>query len=91
VAGTVLLGAGWAFMHSTLQTWATDMAPDARATAVSLFATMLFSGSALGAAIFGPLVDAGRFQAVFAITLAVGVPLTVAATLGRRRYATRGR
>jgi MFS family permease len=91
VVGTVLLGAGWAFMHSTLQTWATDMAPDARATAVSLFATMLFSGSAVGAAIFGPLVDAGRFQAVFAITLAVGVPLTVAATVGRRRYATRGR
>jgi MFS family permease len=91
VIGTVLIGAAWAFMHSTLQTWATDMAPDSRATAVSLFATMLFSGSALGAAIFGPLVDTGRFTAVFAITLAVGVPLTIAATLGRRRYATRGR
>jgi MFS transporter, YNFM family, putative membrane transport protein len=90
VIGTVLLGAGWAFMHSTMQTWATDMAPDSRATAVSLFATMLFTGSALGAAIFGPLVDAGQFTAVFAITLAIGVPLTVAATVGRRRYATRG-
>lgn len=91
VVGTVLLGAGWAFMHSTLQTWATDMAPDARATAVSLFATMLFTGSALGAALFGPLVDTGRYTAVFAIALAVGVPMTIAATLGRRRYATRGR
>lgn len=90
VVGTVLLGAGWAFMHSTMQTWATDMAPDSRATAVSLFATMLFTGSAIGAALFGPLVDAGRFQAVFVISLAVGVPLTVAATIGRRRYATRG-
>ncbi|HWM06876.1 MAG TPA: MFS transporter [Actinophytocola sp.] len=90
VVGTVLLGAGWAFMHSTLQTWATDVAPKARATAVSLFATMLFTGSAAGAAGFGPLVDAGRFQAVFVITLAVAVPLTVAATVGRRRYSTRG-
>ncbi|WP_291415157.1 MFS transporter [Actinophytocola sp.] len=90
VIGTVLLGAGWAFMHSTLQTWATDMAPDYRATAVSLFATMLFTGSAVGAAIFGPLVDAGSFQAVFVITLAVAVPLTITATIGRRRYATRG-
>ncbi len=91
VVGTVLLGAGWAFMHSTMQTWATDMAPDSRATAVSLFATMLFTGSAVGAAAFGPLVDAEQFQAVFAITLAVAVPLTVTATIGRRRYATRGR
>jgi MFS transporter, YNFM family, putative membrane transport protein len=91
VAGTVLLGAGWAFMHSTLQTWATDMAPDFRATAVSLFATMLFTGSAVGAAVFGPMVDAGSFRPMFVITLVVAVPLTVVATLGRRRYATRGR
>jgi MFS family permease len=90
VVATVLLGGGWAFMHSTLQTWATDMAPGYRATAVSLFATMLFTGSAVGAAAFGPMVDAGSFTAMFAITLVVSVPLVVAATLGRRRYATRG-
>jgi MFS transporter, YNFM family, putative membrane transport protein len=90
VVGTVLLGGGWAFMHSTLQTWATDMAPGYRATAVSLFATMLFTGSAIGAAVFGPMVDAGSFTAMFAITLAVSVPLVVTATLGRRWYATRG-
>jgi MFS transporter, YNFM family, putative membrane transport protein len=90
VVGTVLLGGGWAFMHSTLQTWATDMAPGYRATAVSLFATMLFTGSAIGAAVFGPMVDAGSFTAMFAITLIVSVPLVVIATLGRRRYATRG-
>lgn len=90
VIGTVLLGGGWAFMHSTLQTWATDMAPGYRAMAVSLFATMLFTGSAVGAAVFGPMVDAGGFTAMFAITLAVSVPLVAIATLGRRRYATRG-
>lgn len=90
VIGTVLLGGGWAFMHSTLQTWATDMAPGYRATAVSLFATLLFTGSAVGAAVFGPMVDAGSFTAMFAITLAVSVPLVAIATLGRRRYATRG-
>lgn len=90
VVGTVLLGGGWAFMHSTLQTWATDMAPGYRATAVSLFATMLFTGSAIGAAVFGPMVDAGSFTAMFATTLIVSVPLVVIATLGRRRYATRG-
>lgn len=90
VIGTVLLGAGWAFMHSTMQTWATDMAPGSRATAVSLFATMLFSGSAIGTAIFGPMVDAGHFQLIFVIALVVAVPLVGIATLGRRRYATKG-
>lgn len=90
VVGTVLLGGGWAFMHSTLQTWATDMAPGYRAMAVSLFATMLFTGSAIGAAVFGSMVDAGSFTAMFAITLAVSVPLVATATLGRHRYATRG-
>ncbi len=89
VAGLVLLGAGWAFMHSTMQAWITDVAPKSRATAVSLFATLLFCGSALGAAVFGPMVDAGRFQLVFVITLVVAVPLSVVATIGRRRYATR--
>lgn len=90
VAATVLLGGGWAFMHSTLQTWATDMAPDYRATAISLFATLLFTGSAVGAAAFGPMVDAGTFTTMFAITLVVSVPLVTAATLGRHRYSTRG-
>ncbi|OLF11945.1 MFS transporter [Actinophytocola xanthii] len=90
VVGTVLLGAGWAFMHSTMQTWATDVAPESRATAVSLFATMLFTGSAVGAAIFGPMVDVGDFRQVFLITLAAAVPLAVVATVGRGRYATKG-
>jgi MFS family permease len=90
VVGAVLLGGGWAFMHSTLQTWATDMAPGYRATAVSLFATNLFIGSAIGAAVFGPMVDAGSFTMMFAFTLAVSAPLVTIATVGRRRYATRG-
>lgn len=90
VLGAMLLGGGWAFMHSTLQTWATDMAPGYRAMAVSLFATNLFIGSAIGAAVFGPMVDAGSFTAMFACTLAVSVPLVAIATVGRRRYATRG-
>ncbi|MFD2417177.1 MFS transporter [Amycolatopsis pigmentata] len=90
VAGTVLLGGGWAFMHSTLQTWATDMAPGYRAMAVSLFATMLFTGSAIGTAVFGPMVGTGGFTAMFGITLAISVPLVTVATLGRHRYATKG-
>lgn len=87
IAGCVLLAGGYAFMHSTLQTWATDVAPNARATAVSLFATMLFTGSAVGAAAAGPLADEGRFQLLFALTLVAAVPLSVVAIWGRHRYA----
>src|SRR5690606_16100594 len=80
VVATVLIGAAWAFMHSTMQTWATDMAPTARATAVSLFAAALFTGSAISTAVLGPLVDAGRFQLTFVLSLVVAAPLTVIAT-----------
>lgn len=89
VVGSVLVGAGYAFLHSTLQTWVTDVAPGARATAVSLFATLLFCGSAVAAAVSGPLVNNGQFQLVFALALAAAVPLAAIATLGRRGYAAR--
>jgi YNFM family putative membrane transporter len=91
IIGLILLGAGWAFLHSTMQTWATDAAPEARATSVSLFVTMLFCGSAVAAALEGPLVGGGHFQLMFAVTLAMSVPLVVIATIGRRRYAVRAR
>ena len=61
-AAAVLLGLAWAAMHSSLQTWATSVLPDARAAMVSLFAGALFAGSALAsAAVAGP-AGAGRVQ-----------------------------
>lgn len=46
--GFIILGFGFSYCHSTLQTHATDLLPQARATAVSLFAFSLFLGSGLG-------------------------------------------
>ncbi len=43
---SAFVGVGFAFLHSTLQTWATDVAPDARATTISFFAAALFVGPA---------------------------------------------
>ena len=34
-------------MWTTLQTWATEVVPEARATVISLFAAALFAGSAV--------------------------------------------
>jgi MFS family permease len=86
VAG-LLIGGSWAFLHTTLQSWATEVVPGERATAVALFAGLLFLGSSAGtAAVAGP-AEAGAFGPVFGIAVLVAVPLAVAAALARRRYA----
>jgi MFS family permease len=86
----VMLGAGWAFMHSTLQTWATTVAPEARGTSVAMFAAALFVGSAAGSAFAGPLAQDGRYGLLFGTAALVTVPLTVLAALTRSRYVPRG-
>lgn len=86
VAG-LLLGGAWAFLHSTLQSWATQVVPAERATAVALFAALLFLGSAAGAALAAPLAGAGDFGTAFRLALVISVPLAVAAAVARARYA----
>lgn len=85
VAG-LLLGGGWAFFHSTLQSWATDVVPAARATMVSLFVSTLFVGSAVGTALAAPLADQHAFSQIFLIALLLAGPLTAAAAVSRSRY-----
>jgi YNFM family putative membrane transporter len=89
LGASLMLGAGRAFMHSSLQTWVTDVVPDARAMAVSLFATLLFTGTSAAAAIGGVLVAGGSDAAMYAVALGLSVPLGVVATWGRSRYAHR--
>ena len=55
----LMLGFGYIALHTTLQTRATELVPEARGTAVALFAFFLFLGGALGSALFGPLVEHG--------------------------------
>jgi predicted MFS family arabinose efflux permease len=54
-------GVGFYMLHGTLQTRATQMAPQARATAVSLFACLLFFGQSIGVWSMGKGVDQGAF------------------------------
>jgi MFS family permease len=82
----ILVGFGWAAMHSTLQTWATQVLPSARATVVSLFAGALFAGSAVSSALVAAPADAGRFDLVFAGFALVTVPLGVLASIARARW-----
>ena len=82
----VLIGLGWAAMHSTLQTWATEVLPSARATVVSLFAGSLFAGSAVASALLAGPADAGRFGLVFGALAVATVPLGLLATVARARW-----
>ncbi|MCW2699534.1 MAG: transporter [Blastococcus sp.] len=86
VVACVLLGAAWAFMHSTLQTWATSVAPQARAQVVPLFAACLFLGGSTGAAVGGLLASGGHYAVLFAISAGLFVPLTAVSATGRRMY-----
>jgi MFS family permease len=82
----VLVGGGFAFMHSTLQTWATEVIPEARATVISLFAAALFAGSAVATMAAAPLAEAGSFNVLFALGALAAVPLGLFAGLARYRY-----
>jgi predicted MFS family arabinose efflux permease len=85
-AAAIFVGGGFAFMHSTLQTWATEVVPEARATMISLFAAALFAGSGVAAMAAAPLAEAGSFELLFALAALVAIPLGLFAGLARRRY-----
>jgi predicted MFS family arabinose efflux permease len=85
-AAAILVGGGFAFMHSTLQTWATEVVPEARATVISLFAAALFAGSGVATMAAAPLAEAGSFDLLFALAALVAVPLGLFAGLARHRY-----
>jgi MFS family permease len=82
----VLIGLGWAAMHSSLQTWATEVLPSARATVVSGFAGCLFAGSAVSSALVAGPAGAGEFGVAFLGMAIACVPLGVLAGLGRARW-----
>lgn len=89
-AAGLLIGGSWAFLHSTLQSWATEVVPGDRATTVALFAAALFLGSAAGTAAAAPWAEAGTFAALFAVGALVAVPVAVLAAAARARYARAG-
>jgi MFS family permease len=86
VAAAILLGLAWTAMHSTLQTWATEVLPAARATVVSFFAGSLFVGSSLAAVVAADLADEGRYDVLFAASAVLAVPLGLAAAAVRARW-----
>jgi predicted MFS family arabinose efflux permease len=82
-------GTGFFMLHNTLQTQATQMAPEARGTAIAAFAFCLFAGQSVGVALGGALVVAIGYAFVLKgaalLLLALAAGLSVA--LSRRQRA----
>ena len=81
-----LLGLGFYMLHNTLQTNATQMAPEARGLAVATFASCFFIGQGLGAWLGGLVVDGVGTAALFvaAAPLLLLLALAFAHRLARR-------
>ena len=82
----VLVGGGFAFMHSTLQTWATEVVPEARSSVISFFAAALFAGSGIATTAVAPLAEADSYGLLFAIGALIAVPLGLLGSLARLHY-----
>lgn len=72
VLGCFFAGVGFYMLHNTLQVQATQMAPESRGTAVTLFACLLFLGQSLGVLVVAASVDRGWIAHVFSVA-ALGV------------------
>jgi predicted MFS family arabinose efflux permease len=70
-------GLGFYMLHNSLQTEATQMVPEARGTALAMFASMLFVGQAVGVAIAGPFFDRVGAPPIYLVAAAV-LPLIAA-------------
>ena len=68
------IGLGFYMLHNTLQTNATQMAPSARGTAVSFFASAYYMGQALGVAAAARILDDYDTRTLFVIAT-VSLPL----------------
>ena len=89
VPALALLGTGFYMLHNTLQTNATQMAPEKRGTAVSQFAASLFLGQSAGVALAGFVaerIDTGAVLVAGAIgVLIVGIAFARQVDARRRR------
>jgi MFS transporter, YNFM family, putative membrane transport protein len=66
IPASLISGFGFFMFHNTMQATATNMAPHARGTAVSLFSSFLFLGQSVGVVLAASLIDRIGSSAVIA-------------------------
>ncbi len=87
-------GMGFFMLHNTLQTLATQMAPQMRGTAIAAFAACLFAGQSVGVSAAAHTVGAIGYRATFIgsalLMLVLAAGLAFALQRRRREARTRG-
>jgi predicted MFS family arabinose efflux permease len=83
---SVLIGGFYAIFHSTIQAWATEIAPEVRGTAAALFVTSAFTGGAIGSGLGALFAQAHQYGHLFLLAAALSVPVVVTTALTRARY-----
>jgi predicted MFS family arabinose efflux permease len=63
------IGFGFYMLHNTLQTVGSQMSPDARGTAVAIFASVYYLGQTIGVTVAGPIVDRVGAPPLFAVSV----------------------
>lgn len=90
IPASLLAGFGFFMFHNTMQANATQMAPHARGTAVSMFSSFLFLGQSIGVVLAASLIDPIGTGAVIALGGGVMAVegMFFAWALRRRRFAS---
>ncbi len=86
IVASVLIGGCYSIFHSTMQAWATEIAPEVRGTAAALFVTSVFTGGAIGTGVGAIFAQAHLYGALFLLAAGLSVPVVVTAALTRARY-----
>ncbi len=85
-AAALLLGAAWAPMTSTMQAWATEAVPHARAAMVSMFVALVFVGGGIGTAVLAPLAAASDWASLFFTGAILAAVFGVSAPIARSTF-----
>jgi len=86
VPAVIVLGMGYYTMHGPLQTRATELAPQSRGAAISLFAFFFFIGQATGPQLLGAIVKSRGYGVAFVVA---GIGLFLTAAVSRLLFARR--
>jgi len=83
---SVMIGGFYAIFHSTIQAWATEIAPEVRGTAAALFVTSAFTGGAIGSGVGALFAQEHQYGYLFLVAAALSLPVVITAALTRSRY-----
>ena len=84
VVAFLMMGLGFSFFHSTLQTRATELHAELRGTSVALFAFSLFIGGGIGTAALGWVAGELGYVTLQLVCGVILLAITLGAVAGRR-------